>query len=422
MASIQKRFTKEGKKIAAQRGKDKVPPKYTRWTMRVFLGRDAEGKRKFVVRTFRTKTEAKAEAERLQVMKRDGLQISPIKTSLSKYLQTWLDARESQLLDGTIMDYRGMVRRYIQEPPNGMPHIGFVQLNQLAPQAFEAVYTYMWKDMGLSPRTIRYLHTVLRQALGHAVLTGSLPRNPTDGVRPPSRARESDSESRDQEKRVNAMNGQQAAAFLEAAQGDRYHALWAVLLMGGLRPGEALGLMWEDVDLDGGKIHVRQSLTRRGVKGWKLKPPKTDQGRRVVVLPAVAVQALRRWRAEQAAERLKLGAEYNDRGFVFASEFGEPLDGSNLAARNFKRILKAAKLGTWEGEGRRRRFRPAFRMYDLRHTCATLLLLDGENPKIVSERLGHASITLTLDTYSHVLPDMQESAADRLEARFGTGA
>lgn len=164
---------------------------------------------------------------------------------------------------------------------------------------------------------------------------------------------------------------------------------------------------------------VQRSLTRLGVEGWTLTEPKTDRTRRVVPLPGIAAQALRDHRKRQAEERLLLGSEYQDHGFVFATEFGQPLDGANLSSRNFRRIMAAAGLGAWEGEGRKRRFRPAFRMYDLRHTCATLLLLAGENPKVVSERLGHASITLTLDTYSHVLPDMQEAAAEKLEAMFG---
>src|SRR5690606_2341775 len=121
--------------------------------------------------------------------------------------------------------------------------------------------------------------------------------------------------------------------------GDRHFALWTVLLTGGLRPGEALGLAWEHVNLEEGKIHVQRALTRVGVKGWKLVPPKTSKARRVVVIPAVAVDALRSWRAAQGRERLQLGEEYEDNGFVFTTEFGAPLDGSNLYARNFNRIM-----------------------------------------------------------------------------------
>jgi integrase len=135
-----------------------------------------------------------------------------------------------------------------------------------------------------------------------------------------------------------------------------------------------------------------------------------------VILPPVAIQALKEWKTTTARERLVLGSEYQaEVDFVFCTEFGRPLDGGNLHARNFRRIMTAAKLGSWK----RKRFRPGYRMYDLRHTHATLLLLAGENPKVVSERLGHASIALTLDTYSHVLPAMQEESARKLEEMFG---
>jgi integrase len=181
--------------------------------------------------------------------------------------------------------------------------------------------------------------------------------------------------------------------------------------------------------MDGGKVHVQRALTRVGVKGWKLVEPKTSNARRVIPLPAVTVKALREWKALQARERLLLGSEYEDHGsggFVFATEFGAPLDGANLYSRNFRRIMEAAELGAWETVrvGQRvkketKRFRPAFRMYDLRHTCATILLGKGINAKIVQERLGHASITLTLDTYSHVLPDMQGEAVEAMDDVFG---
>jgi len=270
--------------------------------------------------------------------------------------------------------------------------------------------------MHLAPRTIEYVHTVLRQALKQAVLDGDLARNPTDGVKVKTQQLEDGEKNGQDSRTVNAMTEQEAGQFLEQARTDRYHALWCVLLTGGLRPGEAFGLQWEDVDLDTGKLHVRRSLTRRGIKAsWRLTEPKTKRARRVVPLPAMAVRALREWRVKQSKERLLLGAEYEQNDCVFATEFGKPLHGENLTRRNFHRIMAAAKLGTWEGK----RFRPAFRVYDLRHTCATLLLLKGESAKVVSERLGHASIVLTLDTYSHVLPDMQEAAAAKMEAMFG---
>lgn len=418
MASIQRRETADGT---------------VRWKMRVFVGRNPEtGKRKFIIETFDRKKDAEKRARKLERMKDNGVLVAPSKEPLSEYLTRWLDEKkEGRVRARTMADYRANVRRYIQEPPDELPPVGFIRLNRLTRQTFEELYAAMWKDLGLAPRTIQYLHSIVRQALKDAVLEGSLARNPTDGVKPPTQAKgEAKGRSNAPGKAMRAMTEEEADRFLEAAGEDRYFALWTVLLMGGLRPGEAFGLLWEDVDLDEGRLHVRRALTRRGVdreehpEGWKLVPPKTKKARRVVVLPVVAVQALREWRAIQGKERLLLGAEWEDNGLVFTTEFGKPLDPGNLYNRNFRRVMARAKLGEWEEpkKGRKkRRFKPGFRVYDLRHTCATLLLKRGINAKVVQERLGHSKITLTLDTYSHVLPDMQEGAAEEMEAMFGTG-
>lgn len=414
MATIKKRVNADGT---------------VRWKMRVYVGRDPQsGKRKFIIETHDRKEDAEKRARKLERMKDKGVLVRPSKEPLGEYLQRWLDeVKEGRVRARTMHDYRGNVRRYVQEPPDELPPIAFIPLKRLTRQAFEELYAAMWKDLGLAPRTIQYLHSILRQALEHAVEEGSLARNPTDYVKPPTQARKktNDSTRKAPGKAMHAMNEAEVERFLEAAREDRYFALWTVLLMGGLRPGEAFGLLWDDVDLEESRIHVRRALTRRGVdrevhpKGWKLVQPKTKKARRVVVLPAVAVEALSEWRAKQGRERLQLGTEYEDNGLVFTTEFGKPLDGGNLYSRNFRRIMKAARLGQWNEE--EERFDPAFRVYDLRHTCATLLLKRGVSAKVVQERLGHANITLTLDTYSHVLPDMQEGAAQELEAMFGSG-
>ncbi|MEX2532083.1 MAG: tyrosine-type recombinase/integrase [Gemmatimonadota bacterium] len=389
------------------------------WRIRVYIGADPEtGKRTYVTRTFDRKKDADSEATRLERAKDMGALTQPSKEPLSKYLTRWLDTvKEGRVRARTLHDYRGMVRRYVQEPPEGAPPIGKIRLDRLTGSAFEALYSYLWKEQGLSPRTLQYLHSILRQALGHATKKGALPKNPTDAVKPPRQELDGGTP----EKAMRAMTREEAGRFLETAAEDEFSALWITLLMGGIRPGEAFALTWDDVDLDKGRLHIRRSLTRRGVDGWKLVEPKTARARRGVVLPELAVQALRKHRKEQAERRLLLGSEWEDDGFVFTATFGTPLDLANLY-RRFKALLEAADLGTWkdpEREGGERTFEGAFRLYDLRHTCATLLLLAGENPKVVSERLGHASITLTLDTYSHVLPSMQEASADKLEAMFG---
>lgn len=150
--------------------------------------------------------------------------------------------------------------------------------------------------------------------------------------------------------------------------------------MGGLRPGEAFGLKWSDVDLDGAKLHVHRSLTRRGVDQWMLVEPKTPRARRVVVLPEAAIGPLRAHRKQQIEERMLLGRHYQNHELVFATAAGTPLDLANLY-HVYSKLLQRAELGRWEGDGRDRRFVKGFRLYDLRHTCATLLLLAEENPR-----------------------------------------
>lgn len=410
MAGIERRVTASGE---------------TRYRMRVFIGRDGNGKRKFVTRTFERKKDAQKEARRLERMKdMGGALATTSKEPLATYLARWLDTKEGQVRARTIHDYRGIVRRYIQEPPDGAPPIGSIRMSRLSPEAFEALYNWLRED-GKSPRTIQYVHAVLRMALKDAVAKKVLPSNPTDHAKVPRRAKD----GRERQTRIRAMDEEQAGMFLEAAKSDRYHALWALLLMGGLRPSEALGLKWSDINLDEGKIHIARSLCRTGVQGWKLLKPKTKKARRTVPLPKVAVQALRQWRRTTAEERLLAGAEYEDHGLVFTTPFGKPLHLANLHRGSWRRVMERAELGERgpvpdkpsRGPTGKRPFSPAFRIYDLRHTCATLLLLRGVAPKIVQERLGHASITLTMDTYSHVLPTMQQTAADEMDALFGVG-
>jgi integrase len=221
-----------------------------------------------------------------------------------------------------------------------------------------------------------------------------LARNPAELVELPRQAR----------KEMQALSPKEATEFLKAAAEDRWGVLFAFALATGMRPEEYLGLQWKDVDLERGVVTIKRALVWRSTGGgWYFGEPKTARSRRSIPLPLSTLRALSEHRRKQAAERLKAGTSYQQHDLVFATPEGGPLAPRNLKRRHFRPILERAKL-------------PAdFRLYDLRHTCATLLLAAGEHPKVVSERLGHASITLTLDVYSHVLPTMQEAASQKLE-------
>jgi integrase len=200
---------------------------------------------------------------------------------------------------------------------------------------------------------------------------------------------------------MRVLAPEQVNVLLTAALEDRFHALYVLAVTTGLRQGELLGLQWEDVDLASAVLHIRRALQEVAGRLW-LDEPKTAKARRTVDLPAVAVAALR-----EHGDRML--AEAHLREFVFCDSQGGPVRKSNLIRRSFLPLLKRAGL-------------PRIRFHDLRHTAATLLLLQGVHPKVVQERLGHSQISITLDTYSHVLPSMGREAAAKLDALLGTFA
>jgi integrase len=215
-------------------------------------------------------------------------------------------------------------------------------------------------------------------------------------VRPPKVARA--------EPRV--LSPEEARRLLDAARGDPLEALWVLALTTGVRQGELLGLKWSDIDLDGGRLHVRRTAYRLRGRGWVEAEPKSQTARRSVALTPLAVDALRRHKARQRAQRLRAGPLWEDRDLVFANAVGGYLEPQNLLRRAFWPLLQKAGLSR-------------LRFHDLRHSAATLLLAQGVHPKVVQELLGHSSISLTLDTYSHTVPDLQAEAAARLERLLG---
>jgi integrase len=361
-----------------------VPRGPARWLIRVSLGQDTNGRR---VRINKTVHGNKAEALRqLTVLLKgadDGVSITPNRATLGEWFAEWLGTWCRDVSDRTRDDYSLIVKRYFPRTllARKLEAISAADVQQLLNQL---------TDRGLAPRTVRYAHATIRRALYVAMRLGKVTRNVATLAEPPRQDR----------REMRAFDPNSARLFLDAVQGTRYEALWHVLLTGGLRPAEAFGLRWSDISNN--ELHVQRSLVRFRGGNWRLVEPKTQRSRRVVVLPMSAARSLQKHRARQAEERLMLGADYQDSGLVFANDFGGPLHLNNLTVRHFKPLLKKAGL-------------PDVRLYDLRHSAATLRLANGENPKVVAEMLGHASVVLTLDTYSHVLPDMQAASAARLE-------
>jgi len=196
---------------------------------------------------------------------------------------------------------------------------------------------------------------------------------------------------------IAILTPEQVRSLLVAVRGDRWEALLATALATGMRQGELLGLKWGDVDLMSGAIHVQRQLQRDGT----FAEPKTAKARRMIDLPASSVMIIKEHRRTQNEERLLIGAEWSANDLVFCTHAGKPLSPRNVL-RAFKLTLRRAGL-------------PDVLFHALRHTAATLLLLQGIHPKVVQERLGHATISMTLDTYSHLIPSMGRDAADRLD-------
>jgi integrase len=366
-----------------------VPRGKGRWLVRVSPGINPTTGKRLRVNKIIAGKKADAEKYLTDMLGRNdtGVSIALSRQTLGEWLNEYWSTWSGDLAPRTKQKFQENIRLYVPT------RLLATKLTALTPRHFQEAYNEM-QAAGLARGTIAYTHRILRARLNDAVRLGRIVRNPaTVGVTLPARPH---TEAR-------TFTQAEARRFLDAVRADRYAAFWTLLLLTGLRPGEALGLKWQD--WDGATLRVQRSLVRLSGGAWELKSTKTGRPR-VVSLPELAIRALREHRQKQLEERLLVGASYTDNGLMFATHFGTPLNLNTEVPRRFKRMLRDAGL-------------PNLRLYDLRHSAATLLLAAGEHPKIVQERLGHASITLTLDTYSHVLPDMQRRTAERLDAMLG---
>ncbi len=362
------------------------------WLVRVYLGRDpTNGSRKWLSRTVHgTRKDAEALLHRLLREKDLGAITRPSTVTLGEYLERWLDdVARHRVRPSTLHSYREQLRRWVY------PLLGRRRLCDLAPVEVQDLYRRLL-ERGLAPASVRRVHARLKTALRQAVRWGLIPANPLDRVDPPRIPR----------REMRALSPEQARRFLEAARQDRFAPLWWLLLETGLRPAEALALRWEDVDLERGVVYVVRSLTWAG-REWRFEEPKTPKARRSILLSPGLTGALRAHRRAVLEQRMRAGPLWQDLDLVFPSAAGTPLDLKNLRDRHFRAVAERAGLPR------------DFRMYDLRHTSATLLLLAGEHPKVVAERLGHATVHMTLDTYSHVLPTLQRRATEKMARLLG---
>ena len=345
---------------------------------------DLDGPR--VIRTTKkTKEEARRWLNEKRYQRDQGMLYSTDaqRITFGEYLDRWLKTIKSTVSRHAYIDYEGKVRLHLK------PALGKVRLKDLTAMDLQNLYAPK-TQAGASPRLVEYIHVTARKALEQAEAWELVRKNVARHAKPPKK--------RHSEKRV--LDATHVARFLEAAQGDRFEALYIVALTTGMRRGELLGLKWEDLDLERGYLRIQRSLDTLYGPAVE-KAPKRESAKRAIKLLPEAVEALEAHRRRQLKERLRAGPRWQERGYVFPSNKGTPMSGDNLRNRNFRSILEKANL-------------PKLTFHELRHTFATLQLTIGQQPKVVQEILGHASITQTMNTYSHVIEGMQEEAAERL--------
>lgn len=353
------------------------------WQGVVTIGYDATGKRKRRVVYGATKQAVQAKLVRMHGQKLDGNLVNPCKLRLGEYLDQWLENTAKRTVRSTTYEsYETLSRLHLK------PHLGGVRLTQLTPAHIDGLLRHL-DAADLSPRRQQMAFAILRQALNHAVKRSLVLRNVCLVVETP----------KVEHREMHPLTQEQAQRFLKAAETDRHYALYVLALTIGARQGELLGLEWNDIDFEERTLHIRRTLTESNgalVTG----PPKTKRGTRRVRIPQVAVDALlaHRKRMEDA------GLSGNAR--VFCDLLGGPIRRQNLQRRSFKPLL--ARAGC-----------PEVRFHDLRHSYATLALANGVQIRVVSDSLGHSRSSVTIDTYAHVLPSQERSAADRMDEVFG---
>jgi integrase len=319
-----------------------------------------------------------------------GLMFDAGNLTVGEYLDSWLsDSVRGTVRSSTFERHEGIIRLHIK------PSLGRVWLKKLTPAHVRGLHREKL-DAGLAPATVGKIHSTLHKALSQAVSDGIVPRNAADVKAP-----------RPTPEEMRPLSETEVRAFLDLAResGDRFEALYVLAITTGLRRGELLGLRWDDVSMERSTLRVGRALVREGGR-HTLGETKTRRGRRQINLTPRTVSTLKAHHKKQQEEKIKLTGLYKDHGLIFATRVGTPINPENLVNRSFKPLLERASL-------------PEIRFHDLRHTCATLLLGRGVHPKLVQELLGHATIAMTLDTYSHYMPSMGDQVAGAMKDALG---
>jgi len=332
----------------------------------------------------KTQREARQWVQQMQSQIDKGLTLVGTQSTLAEYMEHWLKTVKSSVRPNTWVQYTQITHQHI------LPSLGKIKLNDLKPAQIQSLYNSKL-NAGASPRTVRLIHSVLRRSLNIAMKQGLLSRNPAHSVTQPKL----------KPKEMQTLTDVQVRTLLLAARKSRFEVLYYLAVTTGLREGEILGLKWSDLDWNNRHLQIQRQLHRVSGEGLIFSEPKSSKSKRVIVLGKEILEKLREHFQRQQQERLFADQRWQENDLVFPSTIGTPMEPRNLL-KDYKDLLNKAGL-------------PNIRFHDLRHTAATLMLQQGTNPKIVQERLGHSTITLTLDTYSHVLPAMQEEVAEKMD-------
>jgi len=352
-----------------------------RWESRLVL---PDGERKSLYG--KTRQEAMQRLDRERLRREQGLASLNERQTVADYLREWMEAKRHRVRQGTAIRYQAEVRLRL------IPGLGNIPLTKLSPQHLQSFYARLL-SAGTSPGMVAYCHHVLYTALEEAMRFGLVPRNVADLVDPPRKSR----------RELAVYDEDQARKLIAAASGDRFEALCILVLATGMRQGGLLALRWSEVNLDKSTLTVRATLQQYPGQRPSREETKTTHSERMIALPQTAVKALTQHYKLQQKEQARLGAAWNACDLVFPNTIGNPVHASSFRSRWWRVLVRKAVL-------------PYIRFHDLRHTAATLLLGRGVPVKVVSEMLGHANVSITLNMYGHVLPHMQQQAAQTMDA------
>ncbi|QAS52843.1 tyrosine-type recombinase/integrase [Halobacillus litoralis] len=372
MADIYK--TADGYGFRASMGKDPVTGRYIQ---KRFSG-------------YTSKTQARQEKKRIELEVKQGTYLVDQDITLGDFLKEWLNHKGKHVTEGTMSHYRPYINKHL------IPYLGHVEIGKLKPSHIQQLYDYYVEEELLTNQSIKHMHRVLHNAYNTAIKWEYVAKNPCLGATPPA----------PEKRMMQTWDEVDIETFLEENKEHRLYTFYLLSLSTGMRKGELLGLTWNNIDFTNNMLAVTQAIRKKKGGGYEIGKVKTKHAERTISLFDHVNEALKKHKREQMAYKMSNRQSYKDADLVFATSNGTHFNPHNIQ-RYWMKSLEESAVKT-------------IRFHDMRHTHATLLLKMGVHPKVVQERLGHSSITVTLDLYSHVMPNIQkEAATDFGEKIFG---